>query len=262
MLTITKQVTGDFSNKADQFTFTLVSVEGMATGSFPGTITHVIMGTTTDTTFTIGGTFWMRDGDTVKIEGLPKGKKVVFREDNGFYQTTWTLNGGEPVAGDSTTISLTGDSTLVVTNRFDPIAPTGFRSGGHPYLLMLFAGLIILLPAVGKRRRRREDLDPDPGGGPTDAAGADMLRPRPPDTIEKDRVCRTAKPPDKQRAAAGAPPGSLRKAAAAAREVGRRAREKILSQVILTRLRGWPRARGEPKDPPRARNGPLPEGIS
>ena len=40
-----------------------------------------------------------------------------------------------------------------------------------------------------------------------------------------------------------------------AREIGRRAREMILSQVILTRIRGWPRARGEPKGIPRASPG-------
>ena len=153
MLTITKTVTGSSADSNKPFIFTLVSVEGMSEGTFSGTIYHAIEGTTTTVNFTIGGTFWMRDGDIVKIEGLPKGKEIVFSEDNGGYSTTWTLNDEAAISGSSAKITLKDDSTLKVVNHYELVAPTGLDFHMAPFVIMLAAGAVLGLGFLFIRKR-------------------------------------------------------------------------------------------------------------
>ena len=157
LLTITKTVTGAFAEMNKPFTFTLSSVEGMTSGSFKVTITRAFEGTTTVASISVGGTFWMRHGDTVAIEGLPKGKNIIITEDNGAYDTTWTLGScpDSPASGSSMTMILQDDDTLSVVNNLAPVAPTGYKTTIVPYALMLAAGLALLL----LRGRRKSDAD-------------------------------------------------------------------------------------------------------
>jgi len=158
MLTIKKEVTGSFSDNRKAFTFTLTSIDGMSEGTFRGTIYHKIEGTTTEVTFTIGGTFWMRDGDIVKIEGLPKDRQIVFTEDNDGYTTTWSLNGAEPAEGSSASVTLTDDSEMVVRNEHLPVAPTGVKTATVPYMwILLLGGLMIAASVFMKLKGRREE---------------------------------------------------------------------------------------------------------
>ena len=160
-LTITKNVTGKASDKNKAFTFTIANVEGASAGTYQGTITRKIEGTTTSATFVVGGTFWMRDGDTVKIEGLPKDKQITITENNENYKTTWELNGKTVQAGEGTaTISLEGDSSLIVTNDLQEVAPTGVSQQQMPFIYMIMIGLALLaVMMVGRRRRAGEDAD-------------------------------------------------------------------------------------------------------
>lgn len=158
ILTITKEVTGDFAEKNRSYTFTLTSVEGMSSGSFCGEITRKGTGSSGDVTysatFVIGATFQMHEGDTVKIEGLPKDKNVVFTEEDGYYKTYWKLNGGVESQSSSTTIQLTEDSALAIRNHYFTPAPTGYASRQMPYICMgLLALLLLAVMVIGRRRR-------------------------------------------------------------------------------------------------------------
>lgn len=156
-LTMTKTVTGDFSDPKDVFHFKLQSVEGVdSSTTFKGTITHE--GTTSPKTFKIGqdSTFWLRDGDSVEIEGLPKGKEVTIVENSGFYTPTWVLN-DETVTGsdpDEVKVILSGDSTLEVTNNLPAVAPTAVTQRFMPYICMALLALMLLAVMVMGRRRR------------------------------------------------------------------------------------------------------------
>lgn len=156
LLTITKTVTGGFSNERDSFTFTLVSAEGVGngTGNFPITYTRALEGTTVSGKINVGGTFWMRHGDTVTIEGLPKDKSVVFSEASGFYNASWKLGDAAETYGDQTTLSLPGDITLAVVNDYPPPAPTSVDLRVAPYALMLLMGLALMMGLrYGKKRQ-------------------------------------------------------------------------------------------------------------
>ena len=160
-LTITKSVSGEFSDPRDVFHFTIQSVEGMPdTSTFEGKITHKLEGGITKTkTFKIGQDdyFWLRDGDSVEIEGLPKDKQVIFVESSGFYTPTWRLNGEVVNTGndpDTATITLTDDSTLEVSNYLPAVAPTAVTQRFMPYICMgLLALMLLAVMAMGRRRR-------------------------------------------------------------------------------------------------------------
>ena len=144
MLTITNKVEGGFADNKKAFTFRLEKTADLQSGSYSATITHVIEGTTAEISLSAGDTFWMRDGDTIRIEGLPKGKDIRFSVDNDDYTTAWTLNGGSEMSGSGADIELADDSTLEVVNILDTVAPTGVRSNYIPYMLMLIAALMVL----------------------------------------------------------------------------------------------------------------------
>ena len=101
----------------------------------------------------------MRDGDVVKIEGLPSGRNITFTENNGSYKTSWELNGESISTGESTgvaTVSLDGDSTLAVTNDLPAVAPTGYSATQLPFIFMGLFGLILLVVRLVGRRREQE----------------------------------------------------------------------------------------------------------
>ena len=153
MLTITNKVAGGFADTRKAFTFRLERTADLQSGSYSATITHVIEGTTAEVELSAGDTFWMRDGDTIRIEGLPKDKTIRFSVDNGNYTTAWTLNGGAEMNGSNTKIELADDSTLEVVNILDTVSPTGVTTNYIPYVMMLVAALMVL--AVYKMKKRQ-----------------------------------------------------------------------------------------------------------
>ena len=154
MLTITQEVTGSFADSNKAFTVTLADVEGMSEGTYHGTIFHKIEGTTTEVSFTAGSTFWMRDGDVVKIEGLPKDQQIIFTEVNDDYKTTWMQNGEQTAEGSSATVILTDDAELVISNEYNAIAPTGITTAEAPFKwILLFGGLLLAAGYVLKGRK-------------------------------------------------------------------------------------------------------------
>lgn len=155
MLTITQKVTGSFADTNKAFTVTLADVEDMTEGTYHGTIFHKIEGTTTEVTFTNGSTFWMRDGDVVKIEGLPKGQKIIFTEANDDYTTTWMQNGEQTAEGSRATVILTDDAELVICNEYNAIAPTGITTAEAPFKWILAFG-VFLVAAVCVLKGRKD----------------------------------------------------------------------------------------------------------
>lgn len=154
MLTITQEVTGSFADSNKAFTVTLADVADMSEGTYRGTIFHKIEGTTTEVTFTNGSTFWMRDGDVVKIEGLPKGQEIIFTEANDDYHTTWMQNGEQAATGSRATVILTDDAELEIINEYNAIAPTGIETAEAPFQwILLFGGLLLAAVLVLKRRK-------------------------------------------------------------------------------------------------------------
>ena len=153
MLTITNKVAGGFADTKKAFTFRLEKTSGLQSGSYSATITHVIEGTTSEVNLSADDTFWMRDGDTIRIEGLPKDKTIRFSVDNGDYTTAWTLNGGSEMNGSNAKIELADDSALEVVNILDTVAPTGVTANYIPYMVMLIAALMVLAAYKMKKRQ-------------------------------------------------------------------------------------------------------------
>lgn len=244
-LTVTKQVTGEMGDTGQSFTIT-VSSDALTAG-------ETYNGYTVDVEKRI--TLTLKHGESITLQELPEGTYTVTETDAAGYSATYQYQigaSGELTTGQ--TFTLSDDATVTITNKRGPIAPTGYDGNADAFKpLLLFGAFFAVLPILGglKRRRKRADADepgPDspgeaqtlglsPGGSPETRAAA------PPGVLS----------PSASAAARREPPGF-------AAEIRRLAREKILSRVILTRIRGWPRARGDPKGIPRAGNGPLPAG--
>ena len=98
----------------------------------------------------------LRSGDWVSIEGLPKGKDVVFREESEGYDVSWKLDDNAATSGSERTVVLPGDATLAVTNTLEPVSPTGLEFATAPFLWLFGAGSLLTLPFLTRRRRREE----------------------------------------------------------------------------------------------------------
>ena len=231
----------------------------------------------------------IKNGETVTIS-VPWGTAVVIEESstaqyiNQYTVATAGTNVTDADAADGdrrfsfTVDYASGVLPLVTyTNTKIPIAPTGINSDTKPFgTLFLFGGLFAILSLFLVKRRKRwmEDDEPDPDGGqgraiappPSGGALPGERAIAPPGVAASPKgEDKTVKGLSPQAAEHTAPISEAPKKAgtassspgrgAAAREIGRRAREKILSQVILTRIRGWPATRGDPAPIPRGRSG-------
>ena len=168
-LSVVKTVTGDFGDPAKPFTFT---VDGLESGK---SYTYKKYNTTDGSTWTEipngGGTlttdakeFTLSHHQKIVIEKLPLNRQITLTEQNEIYTTTWKKDGADitPTAGSGTsavTLTLTGDSTLDVTNNLNAAAPTGVRAKTTPFGLMALGGVLILgiflVPMALRRRRGR-----------------------------------------------------------------------------------------------------------
>ena len=147
-LTISKTVSGNFGNKAKDFTFTL-KVEG---ATALDEYTWSKNGTKQDTKLHTGDTFTMGHNDVVRI-AFPVGAKATITEDNENYTTTFKLNDGEALVNNTMQIEMTADATLAVTNTLEGVVPTGIRLDAVN--LVLIALLLLCGVVVFYRRSRR-----------------------------------------------------------------------------------------------------------
>lgn len=146
-LTITKTVTGTFGDLTKDFTFTMRSIEG-DTGSAYTYEKRATNGAVTNGTLHVNSTFTLRHGESIEIV-LPKDKNVTISEANENYTTTWKLNDEKATTGSGTTVTLTADATLAVTNHLNAIGPTNVSLATRPFLWMLLFGLALLTGVAG-----------------------------------------------------------------------------------------------------------------
>jgi len=141
-LTVTKTVSGNRGNKNQDFIFHF-KVDGD-----DGTTEYewIKNGEEMTTPLTSGGThgiFRMEHGDVVMI-ALPLNAVVTITEDNEDYTTTMKLGDDPAEERFSKEITITGDTTLSVTNTREGIIPTGIES----HILVLTGIFVLLLAAV------------------------------------------------------------------------------------------------------------------
>lgn len=155
-LTIQKQVTGGWGDKTRYFGFTM-KIDGADAGSE----FVIVEGTTTSrvhTSETGELSFELKHGEEFTIY-LTSGQNVKITEtsdtESSRYITTWDNN---PANNKETTLTVSQDQIVVVTNNLEPVAPTGYHVTIAPYILLLACGLL-LLTLSGKRRAGRK------GGG-------------------------------------------------------------------------------------------------
>ena len=100
-------------------------------------------------------TFTLTHRQKVVIESLPLNTVLTIAEANDNYTTTWQLASNTATTGSSTSVTLTDDAILAVTNNLPAVAPTGLSFAYAPFLLMAAAG--IMLGLIGRRKRREEE---------------------------------------------------------------------------------------------------------
>ena len=79
----------------------------------------------------------------------------MISEENGYYTTNWKLDDGQLNHGNSMTLTLQNDSTLLVVNRYDPPAPTQIAIKFAPFVIMDLIGLALFALVWTSRKKRR-----------------------------------------------------------------------------------------------------------
>gem|GEM_PF-3504303 len=166
VLSVTKEVRGDFGDLNKDFDFT---VAGLNESSY-----RVIRYSTTD------GTVWTKE--SVTTQSAPGGAInftlkhhqrydiVTALTDTALtvtetiptirqFYTSHKVDRGSSVTSHVTSAINMGDGTHVVafTNDFPAVAPTGVRMHTSPFAIMLLAGMMLLFPAAYRGRKRKKD---------------------------------------------------------------------------------------------------------
>lgn len=151
-LSIKKLISGNFGNKDKEFTFN-VTINSAAEGDrFDWSKNGELQAPMTKNC-----TFTMKNDDIVVIS-LPGGTDITVSEDNEDYSTTFCLNSGEAEKITSKSFIVTENTSLVVTNSFNKIVPTGVS------VSFVFSLIVFILPAVPiccilrYKKRKREDI--------------------------------------------------------------------------------------------------------
>ena len=274
LLTVSKEVTGAFGDLNKAFTFTL---EGLVPSkAYHLTLAGRAVTRTTGTAGTITFELKHGESMVIPlIEG--ESYKVIETPDDDYKTSVITTVGsteGESEKVNEKTVQLTDAITVKFTNNRPPLAPTGVTSNTKPFGTLLLFGLALALLSIfglALRKRNEDDDGPDPGDndpGPGSGGGEGSVFFTPTAGAFPDAVQFSPTPAPFAASLSGAaaesasvqtaeteasdptltaphsgetPATALAQGApgwgARAREIGRRAREKILSQVILTRIR-------------------------
>lgn len=151
-LTVTKTVKGTFGNKNKDFKFTFATTTDLDDGKYAWTKN----GVTQTTPLLSGSTFKMKDEDVVEIYIKPN-TEVTITEDNEDYEAKFKLGSGTEKVTSSMKFTITGDTTLAVTNTRNAVIPTGVWTnyGKWMLLMLLFLGGVIYFG----RKKKDEEVD-------------------------------------------------------------------------------------------------------
>ena len=183
-LTLSKQVTGNQASRDEYFEFTVTISDAVAGTVYDVDLTNADATTKTNgintethtnpASLTVGSggtvtqTFWLQNGQSIKIKGLANNTGYSINEnkttlDNEGYTATATITEGAGASQDgeytsSTTVAadadITADSTVAYTNAKSGVIPTGI------VMSVLPGAAVVLLGAAGATiamKRRKED---------------------------------------------------------------------------------------------------------
>ena len=149
-LTITKTVTGAFGDKTKEFTFTLNVENAEPSDEYAWSKNGVPQAEP----LRGNSTFTLRHGESVKIT-LPIFRRITITESNENYSTSFKLNDTAASVGNTKTFTLSGDSTLAVTNNLDAVIPTGvFHTAVGIAIIILAAFCLLAIPVILKRTQK------------------------------------------------------------------------------------------------------------
>lgn len=173
-LTIEKQTTGNMGNRAEYFKFT-VEITGAIGGSvFDVDLTNAeaspdghtnVARLTASETGAVTQDFWLKDDQSIKIQGLNPSVKYKVTEttvETEGYRVSHVITSGE-AAGSSQNSKVTAlttigedDDTVVYTNYRNGVVPTGYFLEYAPYIIasLLFAVALIVFAVKSSKRKR------------------------------------------------------------------------------------------------------------
>lgn len=168
-LTISKSVTGNqgFRNKYFKFVVNIsgasagtvytVDLSKATTGSISGVDAVNPSFIITSADGTGEGIFYLKNGESIVIQGLTAGTSYTVSEENEDYIASYVIDGGQSVNDNKTETQTMGtiDHRVAFTNRREGTVPTGIMLDVAPYLgMVLIAGIACIL-LFGRKRRRR-----------------------------------------------------------------------------------------------------------
>lgn len=165
-LTVKKVVSGETADRSKQFVFTLNSVEDETTGTLYSWKKTSSNRKVTRGSMHTGETFTLAADENIEIN-VPLGEAVSLSEDPLNYSVRWEMADHAVIEGNTATVSLEGDSTLIVTNTLRTIAPTDYKSDKTPYLWLLFAAMLLIAGTSTQKKKRNVGHPSGPKG--TDA---------------------------------------------------------------------------------------------
>ena len=182
-LSVSKKVTGNQGSKSQYFEFTVqlklpagystdkIAISGI-NATVPATAYHGTQTNTltfapiSDSNYNYQATFWLKDGDTAKISGLPYGSSYDITENKatceGYSGVSTEIDGDtDAIKSDNkysvTDGKLTGTTTVAYTNTKDSTVPTGIDlQTGAPIMGLLMAAAMMLMLFAGKRKEAAE----------------------------------------------------------------------------------------------------------
>lgn len=168
-LTLTKMVTGNQGDRDKYFQFTVVisdAAEGTVyTVNLTGAEENPTVGGSSEANpgsltvgpgGTISGTFYLKHGQSIVIQGLTSGTTYTITEEDystdGYTTTNTDNTTSGTTTGDKTMDAV--DHTVTFTNNKDGVIPTGILLETTPYLVMGGVVVVGLVALVATRRRR------------------------------------------------------------------------------------------------------------
>lgn len=146
-LTISKTVTGSMSDRSKNFVFTLNGVEDEDQGSTYAYVKTKANAETEEGSISSGNTFTLAHGEQIVIT-FPKNKEIRITEDKENYASSWIQDEKNEVTSNIITVNLDENSSVVVTNALNPVAPTSVRIEFTHALIILLSCIFLIIVQI------------------------------------------------------------------------------------------------------------------